>query len=137
MRILFLTNSLLRDGKAPSRRAIYRFFRDTGVAGVDVCLLALADLRATYEETLPQETWAACLEVVRILLENWYEKPAESVVPPSLLDGDDLMRELDLQPGKQIGDLLEMIREAQAMGEVSTAGQALELARDRVTHGKV
>jgi hypothetical protein len=30
-----------------------------------------------------------------------------------------------------------MIREAQAMGEVSTAGQALELARDRVTHGKV
>ena len=137
MRILFLTNSLVRDGKAPSRRSVYRFFRDTGVAGMDVCLLALADLRATYEETLPQETWVACLEVVRILLENWFEKPVESVAPPSLLDGDDLMRELNLQPGKQIGDLLEMIREAQAMGEVSTAGQALELARDRVTHGKV
>ncbi|HEY5158775.1 MAG TPA: hypothetical protein VII93_12500, partial [Anaerolineales bacterium] len=78
----------------------------------------------------------ACLDVVRILLENWYEKPAETVAPASLLDGDDLMRELNLQPGKQIGDLLEVIREAQAMGEVSTAGQALELARKRITQGK-
>ena len=136
MRILFHTNRLVKEQKSPSRRAVYRFYRDTGSAGVDICLLALADLRATYEETLPRETWAACLDVVRILLENWYEKPAETVTPPSLLDGDDLMRELNLQPGKQIGDLLEVIREAQAMGEVSTAGQALELARKRITQGK-
>jgi len=126
MRILFHTNRLVKAGKSPSRRAVYRFYRDTGAAGVDVCLLALADLRATYEETLTQETWAACLEVVRILLENWFEKPAEAVAPPPLLDGDDLMRELNLPPGRHIGDLLELIREAQAMGEVSTAGQALE-----------
>ena len=137
MRILFHTNRLVKEQKSPSRRAVYRFYRDTGAAGVDICLLALADLRATYEETLPQETWAACLDVVRILLENWYEKPAETVAPASLLDGDDLMRELNLQPGKQIGDLLEVIREAQAMGEVSTAGQALELAQKRITQGKV
>ena len=136
MRILFHTNRLVKEQKSPSRRAVYRFYRDTGAAGVDICLLALADLRATYEETLPQETWAACLDVVRILLENWYEKPAETVAPASLLDGDDLMRELNLQPGKQIGDLLEVIREAQAMGEVSTAGQALELAQKRITQGK-
>ena len=135
MRVLYHTSRLVKEQKSPSRRAVYRFYRDTGAAGVDVCLLALADLRATYEETLPQETWAACLAVVRILLENWYEKPAESITPPSLLDGDDLMRELDLQPGKQIGDLLEVIREAQAMGEVTTAGQALELARKRMTRG--
>ncbi|MCX6035018.1 MAG: HDIG domain-containing protein, partial [Chloroflexi bacterium] len=77
MRILFHTNRLVREGKPPSRRAVYRFFRDTGAAGVDVCLLTLADLRATYEQTLPQETWAAALDVVRLMLENWFEKPAE------------------------------------------------------------
>jgi poly(A) polymerase len=41
------------------------------------------------------------------------------------------MRDLNLQPGKIIGELLEAIREAQAMGEVSTRNQALELARKR------
>ncbi|MCX6100653.1 MAG: HDIG domain-containing protein [Candidatus Bipolaricaulota bacterium] len=123
MRILFHTNRLVREGKPPSRRAVYRFFRDTGPAGVDVCLLTLADMRATYEQTLPQETWSAALEVVRLMLENWFEKPAESIAPTPLVNGDDLMRELNLQPGKIIGDLLETLREAQAMGEVATCSR--------------
>jgi hypothetical protein len=135
MRIIFHTKRLVSEGKAPSRRAIYRFYRDTGAAGVEVCLLALADLRATYEETLPQDNWAACLDVVRTLLENWYEKPFETISPPGLVDGDDLMRELKLDPGKRIGELLEGIREGQAMGEVSTVEQALELARKRIAEG--
>ena len=129
MRVLFHTNRLLDDRKPPSRRAIYRFFRDTGEAGVDVCLLALADLRGSYEQTLPQATWAAALDVVRDFLENWYEKPAETIAPPSLLDGNVLMSELALPPGKQIGVLLGAIREAQAGGEVTTREEALSLAR--------
>jgi len=130
MRVLNHTNRLAKEQKSPSRRAIYRFFRDTGAAGVDVCLLALADLRATYEHILPQEMWAAILDVVRLFMENWWEKRTESITPPSLLNGNELMQELKLQPGPLIGQLLEAIHEAQAMGEVSTREQALELARE-------
>jgi putative nucleotidyltransferase with HDIG domain len=132
MRILFHTNRLLKDGKPPSRRAIYRFFRDSGPAGVDLCLLALADLRATYEHTLPQETWATALDVVRLLLENWYEKPAESINPPYLVDGNELMEALDLQPGTKVGELLNAIREAQAIGDVQTHEQAIIFARSKL-----
>jgi tRNA nucleotidyltransferase/poly(A) polymerase len=132
MRILFHTNRLVREGKPPSRRAIYRFFRDTGAAGVEVCLLSLADLQATYEQTLPQETWAAALEVVRAMLEAWYEKKEEQVTPQPLVDGNVLMQEFSLSPGRKIGELLEAIREAQAVGEVSTKEQALGLARKRL-----
>jgi poly(A) polymerase len=129
MRVLFHVNRLMDEQKLPSRRAIYRFFRETGVAGVDVCLLALADLRASYEQTMPQEIWAAALEIVREFLENWFEKPAEAIAPPALVDGNDLMKELSLPAGKQIGRLLEAIREAQAVGEVTTREQAIALAR--------
>jgi len=132
MRILFHTNRLLKDGRPPTRRAVYRFFRDSGAAGVDLCLLALADLRATYGQTLPQETWVAALDVVRLLLENWYEKPAESVNPPPLVNGNELMREFNLKPGPKVGELLEAIREAQAMGEVSTREEAIALARKKL-----
>jgi hypothetical protein len=133
MRILFHTNRLLRENKPPSRRAVYRFFRDTGTSGMLVCLLAMADLWATYEQTLPQETWAACLEVVRIFLENWFERPSESIVPPPLVDGNDIMKELGMQSGRQVGDLLEAIREAQAMGAILTREQALDFARRKKT----
>ena len=135
MRIHFHTTRLVREGKPPSRRATYRYFRDTGPAGVDICLLTLADLRATYEQTLPQETWAACLDVVRTMLEAWFEKREEQVAPKLLADGNDLMRELSLKPGPLIGELVEAIREAQATGEASTREQALALARKRMEKG--
>lgn len=132
MRVHFHVNRRLREGQMPSRRAIYRFFRDTGAVGVEICLLTLADLRATFEHTLPQETWAAALEVVCLLLENWFEKPAESIAPPPLLNGHDLIQALELPPGPRVGELLEAIREAQAVGEVSTREEALALARARL-----
>jgi hypothetical protein len=52
------------------------------------------------------------------------------------LNGNDLMAELDLAPGPQIGRLLEAIREAQAAGELHTREAALSLARElRVNFG--
>ena len=39
------------------------------------------------------------------------------------------MQELGLAPGKQIGVILEAIREAQASGEVKTKEEALTLAK--------
>ena len=112
-----------------SRRAIYRFFRDTGEAGVDLILLAMADTRATFDQTITQEHWAATLDVCRTLLEAWYEKADEIVRPPALLNGDDLINELKLKPGPEIGKLLEAIRETQATGKLSTREEALAFAR--------
>jgi len=129
MRIHNQSNRLVREQKEPSRRAIYRFFRDTGEAGVDLVLLGLADCRATYEQTLPQDIWAAYLDDCRLLLENWWEKPEESVAPPPLVNGGDLMKALELPPGPLVGELLEAVREAQATGKISTRAQAVELAR--------
>ena len=129
MRIHFHANRLVSEGKYPTRRAIYRFFRYTGTAGVDVILLALADYRATYEHTLTQENWVACLDICRILLENYWEKPEEAVSPSPLVNGHDLMQGLKMEPGPCIGQLLEAIREKQAMGEIRTSQEAISFAR--------
>jgi poly(A) polymerase len=129
MRFHFFTDRMKSDKQEPSRKAIYRFFREAGEAGVDLVLLGLADLRGTQGSTLTQETWAAALDVARILLENYWEKREETVSPPRLLDGNDLMKELDLQPGRTIGLLLESIREGQATGKIETREQAFDFAR--------
>jgi tRNA nucleotidyltransferase/poly(A) polymerase len=120
----------LRKGQAISRKAIYRFFRDTGPAGVDVILHSLADARATYETTLPQEHWVAELDICRALLEAYWETPEQVVRPPQLLNGNELMTELGLKPGRQIGQVLEAIRESQAEGNLASREEALAFARD-------
>jgi tRNA nucleotidyltransferase/poly(A) polymerase len=130
MRFHFFTGRLEGDKQEPSRKAIYRFFRDTGKAGIDLVLLGLADLRGTQGPALSQETWTAALEVARILLENYWEKPQETVTPPRLVDGNELILELGLKPGRVIGQLLEAIREGQATGKVTNREQALDLARE-------
>jgi poly(A) polymerase len=132
MRFHFFTNRMETDKQEPSRKSIYRFFRDTGEAGVDLVLMGLADLRGTRGSTLTQETWSSALDVARILLENYWERREETVAPQRLLDGNDLMKELNLQPGRIIGQLLEGIREGQAIGKIDSREKALDFARQHL-----
>ncbi len=125
-------HSLVQTGSPPSRRAVYRFFRDAGEAGVDVCLLTLADTLATHGPGLPVDTWAAHLVTCQRLLGAWWDRPTEEVKPPRLVDGNDLQQELGLAPGPVIGRLIEAIREAQAEQLVQDREQALAFAREWV-----
>jgi poly(A) polymerase len=116
---------LLYNSDNLTTRAIYRFWRDTGTAGVDVCLLAMADYLGTYRSTLDSRDWTSYLEMIQTLLESYYHRHSPAAAPPPLLTGQDLLDRFDLAPGPQIGVLLEQLREAQAVGEVSTTEEAL------------
>lgn len=122
-------NQLGREEAPPTRRAIYRFFRDTKEAGVDTCLLSIADQLGRQGPGLDQAAFSKHLQALRLLLEAWWERP-EEVRPPALLNGSDLMREFKLKPGPQIGELLEALREGQAVGEIQTKGDAYKAAEE-------
>jgi poly(A) polymerase len=130
MRIHSFAARVQKEKQGPSRKAIYRFFRDGGEAGIDLILLALADIRGMYGDTLTQEIWRIYLEIASKLLENYWERPQETVSPPRLIDGHELMKELNLPSGPQVGQLLEAIRENQATGKIETREQALAFARE-------
>jgi poly(A) polymerase len=120
MRLHWLSSSMLTS------RAIYRFWRDTGPAGVDVCLLALADYLATHGAQLDTQAWISYVEMVQTLLERYYLYRDTAVSPPALVNGQQLLDHFHLEPGPLIGELLEQIREAQVAGELSTPEEALE-----------
>jgi len=123
---------LLAQQEAVSSRAVYRFFRGTGDAGLDVLLHSLADHWATYSRDQGHEEGARLVLLTARMLEDYWEHQAERVDPPALVDGRDLLREFGLQPGPQIGELLEAIREAQVSGQVCTREEALGLVRTRL-----
>ncbi len=114
----------------PSRRAVYRFWKATGpVVGVDVCLLTLADYLGMVGVMLVLQEWIHRLQLVGALLDGYYNRQETVVAPPPLVNGNDLMNALGVRPGPQVGRLLAAINEAQATGDVTTAEEALALAR--------
>jgi hypothetical protein len=46
------------------------------------------------------------------------------------------MKALKLRPGPRIGELLEAIREAQALGEVKTKAEAIQFGRGKMENPK-
>jgi tRNA nucleotidyltransferase/poly(A) polymerase len=120
MRPLLLAN----EGQV-TRRGIYRFFRDTGEAGVAVALHALADHRATYPEGQGQAEWHRLAAVVDKLLTAYLVDRTQMVDPPLLLTGHDLIKTFGLAEGRLIGVLLGRLKEAQATGEVTDKITAL------------
>ena len=119
-----------------SRRAQFRFFRDLGNKqtsvgiGIDVLLLALADVQAIYGA--PPPDWIDYLQHVTALLAYAFDTPAQTATP--LVNGSVLMRQFDLQPGTLVGELLEVLNEAQMVGEVTTREEALAHAARWLKH---
>jgi len=114
-----------------ARQFIYHYWRDHGVAGVDVCLLTLAwgwETRGVSGSSVQAE-WMKLVEQVVTLLDAYFNHYETMVAPPSLLDGNALMQALGIVPGPQVGELLELIREGQAVGDITSIEEALRAAR--------
>jgi len=124
-----LRPSQLRErDKMPSRRAIYRYYRDVGDAAVDTLYLAMADFLAARGPELSPERWNNYARMIAAVLEAGAMPPAREEGPRALVNGNDLMNTLDLPPGPRIGALLERLREAEAVGEITDRDDALALA---------
>ncbi len=52
-------------------------------------------------------------------------------MPPKLIDGEDVMRELQLPPGGRIGEILDELMDLQLEKKITTKQQALEWIKDK------
>jgi len=121
---------MANDG-LPTSRAIYRYFRDTEDAGIDILFLALADYLATHGPRLDIEEWQQHNHLISYILAEHFNQQAE-ILPVKLIDGNDLMDAFGLSPGPLIGELLTEVREAQAADELSTREEALGFVRKKL-----
>ena len=116
-----------------TRRGRFRFFRDLGPDARDLLLLALADAAALRGDS-PLDVWGGPEgRIVRELMAGHAEDAAALSAPP-LVDGREVMEALALPPGPEIGRLLRLLREAQAVGAVTTREAALAYIRRMRDH---
>jgi tRNA nucleotidyltransferase/poly(A) polymerase len=108
-----------------TRRAIYRFFAQTGEPGLDAAMLHLAHTLAAGELANDAEHVRHTTSGTAQLLSAWFEHQDTLIAPTPLLSGKDVMRVLGLPPGPHIGELLHRMAEEQAAGELVTRRQAI------------
>ncbi|GAB4575050.1 MAG: CCA tRNA nucleotidyltransferase [Anaerolineae bacterium] len=124
--------------QAINRRISYRYWRDLGPAGVDALLLSLAHTLAEAGPTLSTDHWSHLLQNADTLLSGYFPPEGQPRITdlPVLLTGKDLMRQFNLSPGPQIGELLEAVREAQAVQEIATRQEAEALVAQLLSEKK-
>jgi hypothetical protein len=108
------------------RRRVYRYLTRTSPVEVEVTLLSCADRLATRGRKADQAI-AAHMELASELMEaalDWREQGP----PRPLVRGNELARELGIEPGPEIGGLLARLEEAAYAGEIGTREEALGFA---------
>jgi hypothetical protein len=110
------------------RRAIWRYLSTTAPHTIDVTLLTVADRLATRGRNA-EPAIAAHVEVAREMLAAAFAERAAGRRAP-LVRGDDLARELGIEPGPALGALLAALEEERYAGEIETREDALRRARE-------
>jgi putative nucleotidyltransferase with HDIG domain len=110
------------------RRTIYDYLSATGPVAADVTLLSAADRLAARGSgpLAAPEMVEAHMDLAREMLAEalaWHRDPPE---PP--VDGEELASELGIEPGPEMGRILEELRVAAFAGEIEGRDEALKLA---------
>jgi len=116
----------------PSSKAVYRYFRDRGDSAIDVLLLALADFLACLGPLVTMEGWKQHCRLISYILEEHKEQQAK-ISPIKIVNGYDLMEKFGLPSSPLLGELLKMLGEAQASGDINNREEALALAEKELS----
>jgi putative nucleotidyltransferase with HDIG domain len=108
------------------RRTIYGYLVNCDPVAADVTVLSVADRLATRGRKA-EEAIAKHLGLARDVLAEALRWRAER--PRPLVRGDELVAELGIDAGPEVGRLLGELAEAQFAGDVTTRDEALEFAR--------
>jgi poly(A) polymerase len=111
------------------RRAVWRYLKATQPWSVEVTVFTVADRLATRGRNA-EPAIAAHLEVAREMLGHALSAEADR---PPLVRGDDLAREIGVEPGPRLGEVLATLEEDRFAGDIATREDAIRRARELVS----
>ena len=107
----------------------HRYWHQLGAEGLDALLLGLASALAARGAELRQQEWLAHVENAAMLLDAWFNRYDELVMPPQLISGAEIMALLGIREGRVVGRLLDALREAQVTKTVVSIAEARDFIK--------
>lgn len=116
---------------ADNKKAYARFVRKLGDNVVDIIELSRADRLSAQGVAVTKEMVDSALNHLENLL-NYYNEMKEVLnAPKPILDGNEIIEILNIKPSKQVGLILESLKEAQLMKTVTTKQEAIDFIKNK------
>ena len=109
---------------APSSRFLYRVTERFGEDIPGLLLIFVSDLKSSLGPARTPGQLQAGMDGVHAILRYFYNKEPQPSKP--LLNGHEVMNVLNQPQGPQIGKILKILKEKQALGEITSREQAIE-----------
>jgi len=109
---------------------LYRFFKDVGSVSLESAILHII------EQSISSSPNEKDFRLANKIILTWFTEYDSIIDPPRLVTGDDLLNNLHLQPGPDMGFYLESVREAQVVGKVRNRDEAMDLVLMLMKEGK-
>lgn len=114
----------------PSRKAKFRFFRDTNDNAVMILLLTIADRNAMQGALSRKKSFVFLEDEIFKMIISSFKTAAQKETRLPLLDGNEIIKILDIKPSPLVGRLLKELEEAQALEIIKSKKEARALIKD-------
>ena len=111
-------------------KIMMRYVRKMEDNSIDEIILAQADRLSARGPAVTEEMVNNNISSLNRLL-NFYLKVKDTLEPlPKLLDGNDVMKILNIKPSPELGDIMDALHEAQINGDVLTREHAVDFIKN-------
>lgn len=111
-------------------KIMMRYVRKMEDNSIDVIILAKADRLSARGPAVSDEMVNNNINSLNRLL-KFYLDVRDTLEPlPKLLDGNDIMKILDIKPSPKLGEIMDLLHEAQISGEILTKEHAVEFIKN-------
>lgn len=115
-----------------TEKIMMRYVRKMDKNAIDAIILAQADRLSARGPEITDEIVERNITSLNMLL-KFYLEARETLKPlPKLLDGNDIMKILNIKPSKRLGEIMDALHEAQISGDVLTKDHAIEFVKNYV-----
>lgn len=115
-----------------TEKIMMRYVRKMDINSIDVILLAQADRLSARGPEITDEIVERNITSLNMLL-KFYLETRETLKPlPKLLNGNDVMKILNIKPSRRLGEIMEALHEAQISGDVITREHAVDFVKKLV-----
>lgn len=113
-----------------TEKIMMRYVRKMDTNSIDEIILAQADRLSARGPEITDEIVEHNITYLNMLL-RFYLEARETLKPlPKLLDGNEVMKILNIKPSRQLGEIMEALHEAQINGDILDKDHAIEFVKN-------
>jgi tRNA nucleotidyltransferase/poly(A) polymerase len=129
-------NQMSRDNTTAgiTPRAIYRYINATGDCAPEIALFCVADGMGKAGVASSPDDSSRRAKISALLIKAYYDRFGPAAAPKPLIGGRDVMG-LGVKQGRQIGQILSAVREAQMVDEIDSYDAAIALTKQLIHVG--